>query len=231
MKINIYGDSIMRGTVLTEQGRYKTVMGERIKEFQQAFGVSIDNRSRFGSTVEQGYERVCLDLEKGADCRYALVEFGGNDCNFHWDEVAQAPEGEHQPLTPLTRFESVYRALVARLRDHGVTPVLMTLPPIDAERYLAFIGRSNDSQRVLEWLGDAHMIYRFHELYSAAVAGIARECGAILLDVRSRFLSEHSFCRLIGEDGIHLNAEGYGYLAGLLAELGGRRLKALPSLA
>ena len=38
----------------------------------------------------------------------------------------------------------------------------MSLPPLDAQRYLNFIGRlGNDTTRILHWLGNVNRIYRY----------------------------------------------------------------------
>ncbi|MDL2259247.1 SGNH/GDSL hydrolase family protein [Eubacteriales bacterium OttesenSCG-928-K08] len=210
MNIRIYGDSLMKGTVIDERLRYRATMGQNIEAFQSRFGVQIENSSRFGSTVERGQAQLKKDIEAGLSGGYALIEFGGNDCDFRWNEVAAQPEKEHLPRTTLAVFEQIYHAMIAALRQRNVTPIVMTLPPIDAERYLDFIDRAgNDKRQILRWLGDTNMIYRFHELYSHAVEKIAMQTNTLLIDVRERFLGLNNFRELIGLDGIHLNPAGY----------------------
>jgi hypothetical protein len=97
------------------------------------------------------------------------------------------------------------------LLSNGIQPILMTLPPLDAERYLRFIGRlGNDTDAVLHWLGDVQMIYRWQELYSNGVVRLADSLNLPLVDVRSRFLSRRDYRSLIARDGIHLTEAGYG---------------------
>lgn len=96
------------------------------------------------------------------------------------------------------------------LRQNGVQPLLMTLPPIDAEKYLHFICRGGaDRGRILSWLGDCQMIYRYQELYSDTVAAVAAEHAVPLIPVRRAFLWDLNYCRMISPDGIHLNMTGY----------------------
>ena len=86
----------------------------------------------------------------------------------------------------------------------------MTLPPLDAQRYLDFIGRlGSDKAAVLHWLGDVQMIYRWQEMYSSAISQLAGRLGLPLADVRSRFLSRRDYQSLIARDGIHLTEAGY----------------------
>lgn len=206
----IYGDSIMNGTVMDTGANYITIMAENLARFCRQFHFQTDNRARYGLTIEQGRKALTYDLKKGVKSQFVLVEFGGNDCNFRWREVSERPEDEHLPRTQLERFQDVLRSMVADVRQAGSHPVLMSLPPIDAEKYLAFLGKiGNNCKNILRWLGDVHMIYRFHESYSRAVEKIAIETGSLLVDVRKYFLDKHNFKSLICEDGIHPNAEGH----------------------
>ena len=100
--------------------------------------------------------------------------------------------------------------MVQSLQASGIQPVLMTLPPLDASRYLSFIGRlGSDTGRILRWLGDVQMIYRWQEMYSNAVVRLADRLRLPLADVRSEFLSRRDYGSLIARDGIHLTQPGY----------------------
>lgn len=206
----IYGDSIMNGTVMDRSSNYISIMAENLAKFCRLFHFETSNRSRYGLTVEQGRKALTYDLNKGLDTQFALIEFGGNDCNYRWREVSERPDDLHLPRTPLKRFEEVLTGMVADIKAVGIHPVLMSLPPIDAEKYLAYLGKmGNDCKNILRWLGDVHMIYRFHESYSRAVGRIAAETGTLIVDVRNYFLDKHNFRDLICEDGIHPNEEGH----------------------
>lgn len=206
----IYGDSLMKGTVIDDSFRYRATIASRLDKLEQRFGLSFINRARFGSTSNKGKSLLEHDIANGLQCTYALIEFGGNDCDFQWDAVSKEPSSQHQPNTPLACFEENIRGMIAELKAAGTTPVLMTLPPIHAERYLSFVTRNgSDKSKILQWLGDVHLIYRFHELYSDTVAKIARQGNILLADIRSRFLDKHNLNELIGADGIHLSHSGH----------------------
>lgn len=90
------------------------------------------------------------------------------------------------------------RSAVKAIKDKGITPLMMSLPPIDAERYIGWITRTGLSkQNIVKWLGDVHMIYRFQELYSNTIGKIARETGSFFVDVRSYFLDKHNYKHLV----------------------------------
>ena len=222
--VYVYGDSLMKATMPDQAFRYHFHLPELADRYR---GLALTNRSKMGATAAKGLALVERDLERGLDARYALVAYGGNDSDFHWDAVAAAPEAEHLPRTEPDAFRALLDEITGRLRQAGVQPVLMTLPPIDAERYLAFICRGGLSrERILRWLGDVQHIYRFQEAYSQTVAALARERGLPLIDVRRRFLLENRLPQLIAADGIHLTMPGYMILYDVLTgwlrqEMGG----------
>ncbi len=214
IQVRIYGDSVMKGTILDFGYRYHAVMEEYLKQFKQLYNVEAENRARFGITIDRGANILKKDIEAGLSCDYALIEFGGNDCNFKWNEISVYPNAEHYPLTDINAFRQTYLSMITDVQRLGIKPLLMTLPPIDAERYLAFLERNgNDAKNILKWLGDVHMIYRFHEMYSNAIADVARQTGAALVDVRSLFLDKKPYRDYICIDGLHPTAKGYDLIA------------------
>lgn len=214
----VYGDSLLKATVPDEQFRYHFHLPEIMQRY--ALGhTQVVNRAKMGATVRKGRSLLQHDLERGMQADYALVAYGGNDSDYDWDAVQAAPEGEHHPRTELPEFRETMRSMLQQLRLQGVQPVLMTLPPIDAQRYLDFLCRDGRScERIMRWLGDTQMIYRHQELYSDTVAKLAYETGTPLIPVRECFLDDHRLSGLIASDGIHLTVEGYGRLFDTLAD-------------
>ena len=213
MKVQIYGDSLMKGVLVDENFKYKPVAGKLLQELTAITGVVTGNRAHFGYTVDKGQAILKKDLQKGLDCEIAVIEFGGNDCDFNWSEVAQAPESVHHPHTPIGQFLDAVAQMAKSLKDAGVKPVLMSLPPLDAQRYLNFIGRlGNNTTNILHWLGDVNRIYRYQEMYSNQISRLAAKLNLPLIDVRSRFLDRRDCGQLIARDGIHLTEAGYRLL-------------------
>lgn len=208
--ISIMGDSILRGVVLNNSTRKYSISNTiGVDSIAQMYSIQVTNLSRFGCTVERGYEYVEKYLQKGNHSDAVMLELGGNDSDFDWREVAARPDDEHSPKTPLSRFTDVYRRLIRLLRDHGISPVISTLPPVCPERYLDWICRDGlDRNAILHWLGDANTIYRYQESYSRAIDELAAENGCARVDLRGAFLANRRIDDLYCEDGIHPNEKG-----------------------
>lgn len=207
--VSIYGDSIMRGTVIDAQHRYHSTVNGLLQNITKKFDIFFKNRAHFGITVKKGQQILEKDLAEGLKCDYALLEFGGNDCSFNWQNVSENPKLAHLPNTDPKEFEERLLVMTLQVKQSGATPILMTLPPLDAERHLDFISIGKDKKNILAWLEDVQMIYRFHELYSSAICRVAKATQSILVDVRAAFLSEHSLKPLVGNDGVHPTPAGY----------------------
>lgn len=208
VKAVVYGDSILRGVMYDEQqGKHRIWKNTLLTQPENA-DLQISNHSLFGCTVIRGEKLLAKALAKGIEADYAIIEYGGNDSDFRWPEIAADPQGEHQPLTPPDQFRAAYIRIINMLREAGVEPLLCLLPPIDAERYFAWLSRDLDRQALLKWLQDPRIIYRHQELYSLTVAHIAREQGCRLIDLRSPLLARHDFAQLLSQDGLHPLAAG-----------------------
>lgn len=208
--IMIFGDSIMKGVVLSESDRrYRISSGLGIDALAQDFGLNIANHSRFGCTLEKGLGVLQRTVERTPDCGAVIMEYGGNDCDFDWAQVAAAPEAEHFPNTPIERFTELYAGAINYLRSRGIVPVLTTLPPLCSERYLSWICRSGLSREsILSWLGDINAIYRYQERYSHAIEQLAERFDTALIDLRGFFLAERRMEDFYCADGIHPNENG-----------------------
>ena len=212
----IYGDSLLKATVPDEDMHYRFHLPEVMAQYPTD-RLEVVNRAKMGATVTKGLSLVEHDVQRGMNARWALVAYGGNDSDFDWEAIAAAPEQEHLPHTVLPEFIEKLRCAVQELASAGVQPVLMTLPPIDGQRYFQFISRRADGGSILRWLGDVGRIYRHQEMYSDAVAALAFAEGVPLIDVRRQFLPLRDLPRLIAADGIHLTMPGYRCLFDTLA--------------
>ena len=208
-KIEIFGDSILKGIQLNpESKRYHVNNNIDVDMLSEKFSLSIANHSKLGCTVTKGKALLDKYLDKAPDCTAILMDFGGNDCDFDWKSISENPDAEHQPNTPIGKFIGLYTEMVNRIKTGGIRPVIANLPPIDPQRYFNWFCNGLCRESILRWLGDVNAIYRYQELYSRTAEDIARNSGALLVDLRSVFLKERHLGRYLCEDGIHPNTEG-----------------------
>ena len=217
-RIAALGDSITKGVVLNEQNRYSAADQCFLDIISNELDLRIDNNGKFGCTVGYGnsvIERHTADI---ADSDYTFIEYGGNDCDFDWMKIAQDPHGEHKARTPLEEFTEELSSLVAKIRELGSVPVLISLPPILSDTYFSFFSRSmSDEQKnnIKEWLGgDIGIISRWHESYNRALFQVANQTRTQIIDITTPFDTfRGDLTSLYCADGIHPNARGHKLIA------------------
>ena len=186
----IYGDSLLKATVPDEQFRYHFHLPE-VMERYSGRQTEVVNRSKMGATIRKGQARGARPAAGHAGAITPSLPTAATTAISIGTPCRTAPG---RVICPGPRWRTSSRSLLQMLRqlkDKGVQPVLMTLPPIDAQRYLDFLCRNGRSkERIMDWLGDTQHIYRHQELYSDTVARLAYETGTPLIGVREIFLGE-----------------------------------------
>ena len=216
-KVALFGDSILRGIVLDPNGRY--IFSKHIdwKSIESKLNIILENRSRMGSSIRGGITRLKEFFTRTPDAGIgsAVVEFGGNDCDYQWEKVAEDPSIPHLANVGIADFREQLTHMIALLRHRGINVILMTLPPISSSRYFKWITRKGlSAENILAFLGgDIEQISRHQELYSHTLMRVAHEQKTQLVDVRKSFLENRRYLDLMCEDGIHPNADGEGVIA------------------
>ncbi|MCL2344122.1 MAG: GDSL-type esterase/lipase family protein [Firmicutes bacterium] len=220
MKVCVFGDSIGKGIVQdADSERYQTLKLDAMEPLAQyKNSVSLKNYSMFGCTVTKGLSLIERHEGELSGCDCVILEFGGNDCNFPWKEVAVAPEEEHHPKNPLENFMRLYRAAIEKVQKAGAKPILLTLPPLQAKRFFGWISKGLNAQSILKWLGGVDMIYRWQEMYSLAVSKLGEMLSVPVIDIRSAFLYRQDLPELIGADGMHPTSKGYELIVKTVCE-------------
>ena len=226
-KVQIYGDSILKGIELDHSESYIVPKESGWQFLEEEYPLAIVNRAKFGCTVTKGLEQLSRALDRGLSCDAVVLEYGGNDCDYRWAEISQNPKGEHLPNTPLPEFMEKCRKMISLLQTNGILPIVMSLPPIDAQRYFHWFCRGGlDENAILDWLGgDIQTIYRHQEMYSNALCRVAMESHAPLVDVRTPFLASKNCRDLLCADGIHPNREGHRLIGEVFGEFAARHLQ------
>ena len=222
-KISLFGDSLLRGVILDENKAYRYSKSIDWQNIEKQLRCELDNRSRMGCTIGKGEAMLQTYLQK-TEPDVVVLEYGGNDCDFDWADVAERPLEAHLPFTEITAFCNKLEEMITLLESKNIRPILMTLPPINAEKYLNWITRDGkDRNGIMEFLGDVERIYRFQERYSNAIEKIAHKRNVELVDVRDAFLDQRDYVQLMCEDGIHPNPKGQELIVGAFLQHFGAR--------
>lgn len=213
--IVVYGDSISRGIIFDDIKQKHALLLESFTNLvrEHVNGV-IYNAAKFGSTLVEGLQRLQNDvLRRRPDI--VLIEFGGNDCDYRWEEIAENPARDFHPNTECSKFYELLSGLVVSLHAMKIVPVLVTLPPLDPDKYFKWISHNSEEAKtnILKFIGSVSHIYAWHERYNAAVLRVAEETKTRLIDIRSAFLENEDYTTLICGDGIHPNKDGHKVIA------------------
>lgn len=214
--IGVWGDSILKGAVTGYSDHMFDVLEEdnSLKLAQKKLGFELANFSVFGNVVSKSQRKLNRSMERGEVYDLGIIESGGNDCDYDWQPVSDDSTAPHSRRTPLPDFLRILGEMVETLRAHKITPLLMTLPPLVADRWYAQITRGRDEQAIRNFLGgDTFLPYTTQELYSNEIFHFCLEHNVQCIDMRREFLSSPKIRSLMCEDGIHPNKDGYAFMS------------------
>lgn len=215
-KISAYGDSILKGAVTgTESGHlFDIIEDSSLVLAARTLGFELNNQSVFGSVVAKTQRRLNKDLEKGVAGDLAIIESGGNDCDYDWTAVSAAPEAEHLPRTTLPDFIAKIDEMVKACRNAKVTPLIMTMPPLVGDWWFEYICNGQNKDAILKVCkNNPYRPYQNHELYNMHLYNYALQNNVQIVDMRKAMLESDNYRELMCKDGIHPNEEGYKYMA------------------
>ena len=215
-KIEVFGDSLLKGIQVNPKNKcYHVDNHIDIEGLEKEHSLIIKNFSKFGCTITKGFSLIEKRLKSGeASCDAIVMDYGGNDCDFNWQEVGERPYGDHLPNTPLDLFIETYHKIIKRINEKGIRPILTTLPPLDAQRFFDWFCNGLNKANILSWLESVETIYRWQENYSRTIEKIAAETNTLIVDIRGAFLKHGRIKRFLCEDGTHPNTEGQRIITG-----------------
>lgn len=217
-KICAFGDSVLKGIVL-DNDKYKISRNSFSNICENALGIKIENKAKFGSTIATGEKSLTKNINQLEDADYVVFEFGGNDCDFNWKEVSKNPNLEHKPNSTIEDFKNTYTELINKIKNLGKNPVLLSLPPIDAKRYFEKISENLNAENILKWMdGNVQFILDWHERYNLEVFKLAINNNIPIIDITSKFLEKKNYSEFLCEDGIHPNELGHKIIAKSIKE-------------
>jgi len=213
-----YGDSITKGIVYDEDRSKYAILKENFTNIiENNIKGPVYNAGKFGNTIIRGARKMYNDvLKKSPDI--VLIEFGGNDCDYNWEDIAKNPNMDYNPNTDISTFRETLCSMIETLKVNHITPALMTLPPLDSLKYFNWITKqdSTSEKNILLWLGTKDKLFNWQGSYSKMIAEVAKETNTPLIDVRTEFLKYSDYSKFLCKDGIHPNMEGQSLIASVI---------------
>jgi len=210
-KYIVSGDSISKGVIYDEvRNKYVILEDNYVSLLQNKLKGAVRNTARFGNTLLKGISNLKKDVMKEKP-NIVLIEYGGNDCDYNWNEIAKDPGREHHPKTDFHTFEKVLIETVNDLKSQQIIPILMSLPPLNADNYFKWVTQNDPEaqQNVMKWLGSVTKIYWWQERYNSTILKVSELTKTKLIDVRGAFLQQPDFTKFLCSDGIHPNEAGH----------------------
>lgn len=215
INICVFGDSVAKGVVFDEvKNKYTFLKENFVNLVQSKTSVAFKNFAKFGCTVSKGSEILEKQVDTLSEYKYTILEFGGNDCDLNWAEVSQTPDLAHNAQVPIQRFKQIYKQMIETTRAAGSKPILLSLPPLDAERFFNWVAKDLDKDNILAFLdNDVDFIFKWHEGYNDMIFQLAAEYTIPVIDIRTDFLNQQNYKNLLCIDGMHPNKEGHKLIA------------------
>ena len=227
--IVVFGDSILKGVVTNTESEHIFDITENnsLALAQKELGFELDNRSIYGNIITKGQQKFNKWLEKGGKADICIIEFGGNDCDYDWAPISENPSGTFLQKVPLADYLRILDEMVNACRANKITPLLMTMPALVADRWLETVSKGLSRENNLKFLGGFYdKLYRNHEIYNAHLVKYAFENHVQFVDMRLALLESPDYRNLMCLDGIHPNEAGYKVMADVwVEELGKLKLE------
>ena len=214
--ITLFGDSILYGIVVNPDNlKYAKCPDYDLRQVGANFDYDLLNISQMGRNTSEAIMVVKEYLTRHPAPEYAIIEFGGNDCNRDWGKIQNGGSGEVK--IPIDEFCKNIKTSIDLLHSHGTKVALMNMPPVESLPFLDFVSTSDSGKATIKaFLGDVEQIYINHENYSKAIEALATELNIPCIDIRSAFSKPYSDYLCV--DGVHPNQKGYQLIKEKLIE-------------
>lgn len=206
----IFGDSIAKGVVLDEHGRYihsNVCFAELLGQERP-----VENLAVFGCRTGKGRALMERFSEKLSGFGSVLLMFGGNDSDYDWSEVEKNPDGAHDCRTPMKAFIADLKSMVSLAVEKGVKPFLVSTTPFNAKNYFKTLTTRYSEAALLKFLGDVVRMERWNTMYNLALFKLAHVMNLPIIDVCTPLLARKNLNELLCEDGIHPNEAAHKIL-------------------
>lgn len=198
----IFGDSVLKGVTYID-GKYHVC-----KDKLSMDSVEFKNFSKMGATIDTGLKIIDNKIDRCDENTVAILEFGGNDCNYDWSEISNSPEKEHECVTMPNNYVKSFNDAIKKLKAKGTEVIISSLIPISSKKFMDFISRGNSYNNILKWLGDIDRLYRWQSYYNNLAYSVAKENNCTVMPLRNAFETD-DYETLLCDDGIHPTEEGH----------------------
>lgn len=215
-KITVFGDSILKGAVTdpSSDHLFEILDDNSLALAQKELGFELENLSIYGNIITKAKKKFDRWLTNGSTADLCIIEFGGNDCDYDWPPVSEAPDEPHDQKVPLTLYLETLDYMITTLRAHKITPLIMTMPALVPDQWFQHICIGNNKENILKFLnGHYDALYRAHERYNNYLMKYAFEHKVQMVDMRMALLETPDYRKLMCQDGIHPNQEGYKFMS------------------
>lgn len=209
----LYGDTLLKGSVFDPfEKDYKVLEHNFVNLAKSTLKLSLINRSQSNimiNTAVRSFSKYSPEVKK---CTYVLLSFGNEESNLDWTKLFE----QHKKAVPkmsLKMFRSYYIKLIRTIQKRHKTPVLLSLPPINADVIFenACLGRNRTN--LLKNLKQINIINQWHHIYNLEIFKIARDLDIPIIDITSCFLKKDNYRSFLGSDGIYPNRQGHLLIA------------------
>lgn len=158
----------------------------------------------------------CIAKQKrNAMKKFKILEFDGNDCSFNWDEIAENPAAPMNPRTSVSAFKTKLNQMITSTKDNGLTPVLVSFPPLDLNNYYDYVTRGRNAEgkkNILRWMGGSlDFLSEWFDLFNSEIFELGAENGVPVVDIAPGFKASGD--ELLLGDGLRPNEAGRKLIA------------------
>lgn len=209
--VYIFGDSLLRGVMPDENGMYHSTDSIDFDGIAKKHDIVIKNYSMPTFTSKQGREWMNRTLEINEKPDLAIVEYGGNDCDFRWSELAKADETVTDPhRVSLEEFEQVYGGILDDLSLRGIRAVVTLCPPLPSHIYLKHLSDSGIPENIIQKYAVSDEIFLSEYVkYKKVILKLAEKKQISALNIEKTFAILDNMVEYYSADGLHPNERGY----------------------
>lgn len=209
--IYIFGDSLLRGVMPDENGMYHSTECIDFDGLAKKHDIVIKNYAMPTFTSKQGRDWMNKTLAAVEKPDLAIVEYGGNDCDFRWRELAETDELVVNPhRVSLEEFAVTYGSILDDLEAMDIRTVVTLCPQLPPHVYLKHLSDSGVPEKVIHrYAASDEEFAAEYTAYKKVILKLANERQKSVLNIEKNFANLDNMVEYYSVDGMHPNEKGY----------------------